>query len=58
MKSSSLLETLMSLKAKINKLIYKQAIEQCIDCENQFLSSYFLVFKPGESNRLIINLRV
>lgn len=48
----------MSLKAEINKLIYKQAIEQCIDCENQFLSSYFLVFKPGESNRLIINLRV
>lgn len=58
MKSSSLLETLMSLKAEINKLIYKQAIEQCIDCENQFLFSYFLVFKPGESNRLIINLRV
>lgn len=32
-------------KVKIKKLLAKQAIEKCEDCEEQFISTYFLVSK-------------
>lgn len=35
----------------------KNAIEECVNTEGQFISSYFLVPKPDGSSRLIINLK-
>lgn len=42
---------------EINNLMDKNAIEECEDCEGQFVSSYFLTPKADGSSRFIINLR-
>lgn len=45
------------MQVEIDELLRKGAIEECQDCEGQFLSSYFLVPKPDGTNRFIINLK-
>ena len=45
------------LSIAIQKMINSGAIEQCKSSTNQFLSSYFLVPKPGGSFRFILNLK-
>lgn len=48
---------LVQMKNAIGALLAKGAIEPCKPCKNQFLSSYFLVPKPDNSARFILNLK-
>lgn len=45
------------IELEIKKLLEKGAIEECIPCENQFVSRFFLVPKPDGSFRFIFNLK-
>lgn len=47
----------MRFKIEIEKLLEKGAIEECAQCKDQFISSYFLVPKPDQSFRFIFNLK-
>lgn len=44
---------LIRIKKEIDLLLLKNAIEERIDSEGQFVSPYFLVSKPNGSSRLI-----
>jgi len=46
-------EEFTKVELEIQKLLKKGAIEECEECEGQFLSSYFLVPKPDGSYRFI-----
>jgi len=48
---------LTELRVAIAQLIVKNAVEECIEVHDQFVSPYFLVPKPDGSNRFIINLK-
>ncbi|XP_074107699.1 uncharacterized protein LOC141532965 [Cotesia typhae] len=50
------LDEFEKINQEISNLLTKKAIEKCVACEGQFVSSYFLVAKPDKSNRFIINL--
>jgi len=50
-------EEFTKVELEIQKLLKKGAIEECEECEGQFLSSYFLVPKPDGSYRFIFNLK-
>ncbi|CAD6215479.1 GSCOCG00011218001-RA-CDS, partial [Cotesia congregata] len=45
------------IQVEIDKLIIKGAIERCEECDDQFISPYFLVPKPDGTNRFIFNLK-
>ncbi|XP_074105591.1 uncharacterized protein LOC141531585 [Cotesia typhae] len=47
----------LRVQRAIDKLLQKKAIEVCIDSDDQFVSTYFLVPKPDGSDRFIINLK-
>ncbi|XP_063984940.1 uncharacterized protein LOC135166543 [Diachasmimorpha longicaudata] len=49
-------EEMEQLRIKIDKLLSNGAIEECTPCEDQFISSYFLVPQPDGSYRFIFNL--
>jgi len=55
--SSRLTHQLTELRVAITQLITKNAVEECIEVQEQFVSPYFLVPKPDGSNRFIINLK-
>jgi len=55
--SSQLTHQSTELRGAIAQLIAKNAIEECIEIHDQFISPYFLVPKPDGSNRFIINLK-
>lgn len=42
---------------EINKILNKCAIKKCEECDDQFLSDFFLVPKPDRSKRFILNLK-
>lgn len=50
-------EELDKLKIEVDKLLFKNAIEECEEAAGQFISSVFLVPKPDGTNRFIINLK-
>lgn len=50
-------EEFTKLNVEIQQLLEKGAIEECKECEGQFLSSFFLVPKADGSNRFIFNLK-
>ena len=47
----------LQIKVEVHKLIIQGAIEQCMPCKGQFISSYFLVNKPNGKKRFILNLK-
>lgn len=50
-------EEFQDISHAVNILLKKKAVVLCKPCKNQFLSSYFLVPKPNNEKRFILNLK-
>lgn len=50
-------QSIEDVRMSINKLLELEAIRLCVSKDSQFISSYFLVPKPDDSSKFVLNFK-